>query len=132
MAAAPEDATDGPAAELTPVVPPEPVVPAEDQIQKQKAEDAAVLKSTLAELLKAALEPLEKRLATVEGQPMPGGPMLNGAVPGSDGLALRGQAGEDQEASLRKSLADEKDPVRKQEIQQGLLTYLVQHAPRLQ
>jgi hypothetical protein len=96
-----------------------------------KSEEVALTKSSLLEAIKEAMTPLEDRLAKMEAQPMPGGPMLNGVLPGADPTVLRGQDASDGEAQLRKAFADEKRPVQKQELQMELASYLVKTAPRL-
>ena len=61
---------------------------------------------------------------------MPGGPMLNGATPGADPIALRGQS-DGASDDLRKAFEDERNPVRKQELQMQLAAHMVRNAPRL-
>lgn len=84
------DGTDGTAVDQNPDGPPD---------SEEQDMNPAVLKSIVAEAVEAALKTtqadhaavvksLEDRLATVEAQPAPGGPLLNGAaVMGRDGLS---------------------------------------------
>lgn len=113
-AAAAEAATDVAKAEGD-----EPVEPATQVIKADEL--TAVLKSTVDEVIKAAVSPLEERLAKVESQPMPGAPLMNGVAKsaGAAFLALRGQDGtevETQVAALQKALDEETDPIRKGEL----------------
>jgi hypothetical protein len=122
-AGAPADANDGPAAPEAAPVAPAPVEPAEataDDVAKSTETDPVeLMKGILATQLQAVLGPIEQRLAAVESQPMPGGPMLNGYAPGAPQIAMRGQ-GDDTSAAdvLRKAADDETDPVVKAALQQ--------------
>jgi hypothetical protein len=122
-AGAPADANDGPAAPEAAPVEPAPVEPAEataDDVAKSTETDPVeLMKGILATQLQAVLGPIEQRLAAVESQPMPGGPMLNGYAPGAPQIAMRGQ-GDDTSAAdvLRKAADDETDPVVKAALQQ--------------
>lgn len=124
---------DEPAAE---VVTPEADVAKEEKEEPAPAPDSAeVLKSAAAEVFKAAFEPvaevlkgmgdvvgkLEERLAVVEKQPMPGGPLLGGAPRPAD--AGRNQGGSDLPAELMevaKALADATDPQERADLHMKL------------
>ena len=60
---------------------------------------------------------------------MPGGPMMNGALPGDDGPALRGPA--DGQSDLRKAYEDETNPFKKQELRTQLALDGIRNAPPL-
>lgn len=121
------DATDGPAADTTPQTP---AAPATDDQLTKALDEISLLKSTMSDLLKEALAPLQERLAKVESTPMPGGPMLHGATPGADPIALRGQGDSGFEA-LTKAWQEETNPVRKQELAMERAFEGVRNAPRL-
>lgn len=81
-------------------------------VEVLKAADLeSVLKSVMPEMIKAAVTPLEARLAVVENQPRPAGPMFNGASP-----VLRDQTGNAGPDDLTKALAghspDEQEEIR--------------------
>ena len=57
--------------------------------------------------------------------------MLNGAKPGADPIALRGQDEATQESDLKKAFEAEANPIRKQELQMQLAAQMVRNAPRL-
>lgn len=68
---------------------------------------AEVLKSTLEEVVKGAVQPLEDRLAAIEAQPAPGGPLLgNAGDPDARGI-LGGASTSEQ---VTKALEAIKDP----------------------
>jgi hypothetical protein len=121
--AAPETAPAAPAPELT--QPDANDGPAADDLTKARHE-IELLKSALAEQVAS----LTDRLAKVEAQPMPGGPMLNGATPGADGLTLRGQT-DGQPSELRKAWEAETNPIRRQELQMQLAAEMIRNAPRV-
>ncbi|HUX71231.1 MAG TPA: hypothetical protein VMV41_12015 [Cellulomonadaceae bacterium] len=121
------DATDGPAADTTPQTP---AAPATDDQLTKALDEISLLKSTMSDLLKEALAPLQERLAKVESTPMPGGPMLHGATPGADPIAMRGQGDSGFEA-LTKAWQEETNPVRKQELAMERAFEGVRNAPRL-
>lgn len=110
---APADANDGPAADLT----------------KSTDAQTELLKGIFATALNEALTPLQERIANMEAQPMPGGPMLNGQTPGANPIVVRGDG---EGVDLAKAWHEEKDPIRKQELQMELAAALVGSAPRLQ
>lgn len=121
---APADANDGPAA-AAPVEPTPAPAPADDDVTKGLSDQQVeLMKSIFSNALEAAVAPLQKRLAEVEAQPMPGGPLLNGAGLAGVQLALRGQqeGTEDPHAELRKQAAEATDPVQKAALQEQLAT----------
>jgi len=119
-------ATDGPAAVAKEEAPPID----EENATDQSADDEPVVKSDdKIALLKSTLENALERLEHLEKQPMPGGPMLNGALPGDDGPALRGQS--DTGSNLRKAYEDETNPFKKQELRTQLALDGIRNAPPL-
>jgi hypothetical protein len=120
------DATDGPV-EGAPVAPVPPV--AEPVAKEAKDDEIDLLKSSLADAVEA-LRKQGERLGLLEAQPMPGGPMMNGALPGAEPIALRGQ-NDGETSELTKAWQDETNPVRKQELQMELAAHMVRNAPRL-
>lgn len=125
------DATDGPVAkDGVPVAAPEPpAAPVADEIKKEAQDEISLLKSSLEDAVEA-LRKQGERLELLEAQPMPGGPMLNGATPGAEPIALRGQ-NDGQTSELTKAWNDEANPIRKQELQMQLAAHMVRNAPRL-
>lgn len=125
------DANDGPAADAAaPVAPQTPAAPTADDVQKAREDQIELLKSTISDAVEAAVAPLRERLEKVEAQPMPGGPALNGVIPGATPMILRGQDSGTPDA-LRKAFEDEQNPIRKQELQFELAAQMVRSAPRL-
>lgn len=126
------DATDGPAAgDVAPVAPVPPVAPAADEkVKKAEDDEISLLKSSLENAMEA-LRKQGERLELLEAQPMPGGPFLNGALPGDDPVALRGDI--DEQSDLRKAQAyeDERDPRKKNELRTQLAIDGIRRAPML-
>jgi hypothetical protein len=125
------DATDGPAADAVPAPTPVPPVDPADDPMKKAMDQIDLLKSTLTDAIKEALTPLEDRIVKMEAQPMPGGPMLNGATPGGDPVAFRGQDTGGDASALRKAWMDEADPIKKQELRTQLVLDGIRNAPPL-
>jgi len=125
------DATDGPVEGVVAPVPPvAPVAPVAETVKKESQDEIRLLKSSLEEAHEA-LRKQGERLENLEAQPMPGGPMMNGALPGADNpIALRGQ-NDGETSELTKAWKDETNPVRKQELQMQLAAHMVRTAPRL-
>ena len=119
------DATDGPVEGVVAPVPPA----AEPVAKEAKDDEIDLLKSSLEEAHEA-LRKQGERLGLLEAQPMPGGPMMNGAIPGADPIALRGQ-NDGETSELTKAWKDETNPIRKQELQMELAAHMVRNAPRL-
>jgi hypothetical protein len=114
-----------------PAAAPAPAVDANGLLQKALADNPDLLKSIMDEHLKAAVAPLEERIAKMESQPMPG-PMLNGATPGAAGPVLRGHTGgTDPIGDLRKAYEDETNQARKDTLRMQLVSAMVQTAPPL-
>lgn len=74
---------------------------------------ADVLKSTLEEVVKGAVQPLEDRLAAIEAQPAPGGPLLgNAGDPDARGILGGAQTPE----QVTKALEAIKDPQERAQV----------------
>lgn len=119
---APADANDGPQAGTELAAPAAPMTPAAPVADMQKSEEIELLKSELA-ALKASVTPMEERLAKMEAQPMPGGPMLNGAIPGADPTVTRGQNDLSSEDLFAKAIAEisaETNPVKREQMRMDL------------
>jgi len=131
---APADANDGPqapqAGAAAPAAPAATTPAAPAAVAKSETEEEMVPKSAVDDLVKAATLSLEARLEKLEAQPFPDGPMLNGATPGADRVARRGDPTE-AVADLRKQYEDERNPLRKAELQMALAAQLVRDAPQL-
>lgn len=99
----------------------EPVVKAQDQDPAPAGDvvpgpaagssnDQSVLLKSLAEVVEAAVAPLRDRLAAVEEQPMPGGPLLSGATPAAPVTKAAAEEQADPFAGVRKALDAEPNP----------------------
>jgi hypothetical protein len=76
-------------------------------------------------VMKAAGSNLEERIARLEAQPAPGGPLLNGGtgIPGP--VTHAGGTEQDALAPLRKAAADETDPAKKRALEYALGVELI-------
>jgi len=133
--AATDDSDAGPAATGDPAVtgtaaPAAPAAPAADEepVAKSQSDLAEVVKSAVtqavtavAEEYQSVLKSLEDRLANVESQPAPGGPLLSSASQGG-GPVMRGQDGPQASelATVAKQLAEETDPVRQADLRREM------------
>lgn len=117
------------AAAAVPAVPVAPAATVDEPVAKSQdvAEvvEAAVVKALTAEREQhdSVLKALSERLATLEAQPMPGGPLLGGAPNTAGTPFLRGQdlgaAGSEIE-TVRKAMEAETDPVRQADLRRQL------------
>lgn len=73
-------------------------------------DDQSVLLKSIAEVVEAAVAPLRDRLAAVEEQPMPGGPLLSGATPAAPVTKASAEEQADPFAGVRKALDAEPNP----------------------
>lgn len=89
----------------------------------------AALKETGLEDVTKASAALEERLARVEAQPAPGGPLLNGGT-GVAGAAPRDGSTDDALAPLRKAAAEETDPEKKRALEYQLGVELIKAAQK--
>lgn len=75
-------------------------------LQERIAKEQGTAAETFTQQLTAALDPIMKRLESLEAQPAPGGPLLNGQVPGGGGPVLRGHASDGGYDAVIKAIED--------------------------